>query len=639
LFITYRDGAPSFPGYFTQEPYFDVDNIQILRGPQGTVVGQNSTGGAVFVNTKDPVIGAFGGYAQASLGNYHDLGMQAAVNAPISDTSAARVALFTEHRNSFYDITGPFGSDYNFNKGDQHLYAGRLSLLFKPTDALTIVSKTDVDYLNMGAYPADVYTNRFENLPYGSSTPNPDHTDLFDLHLNAPQAARDKFFREILRAEYETSSGIRLRSVSAFAKGNIMYKADLDGTASDAPHPLGGGVRNWTFFDDVDERQISQEFNVISPDDQRFTWLAGAFGVWNHYDFKKPYKLGWNVCYPYDIGACKYLLQGTNNTRSLALFGEVGYKITPELKLEVGGRYTWSRTENDVDVLFYTLPVTDNESDTFKNFSYKVSLGWDINPNHFLYAFVATGFRPGGLNVPLPSIYGINAAPFDSEKVQSFEAGWKGQFANGKIRATVNGFYNNYKDFQVGIGYPQFPIAAVEVNVPDTTKIYGAEAEISAHLDRLSLSAGFNILHSELGEFYAVDPRTVSVVGCDPENGPESSTCIDLTGRRQTYAPNFTFNASASYEIPIGQSDTLTPTINYGHIGSQWATLFQRKDRGDLLEARKIVNAELAWNHGSWTVTAYGTNLTDQHYVAALNSNLDFAGAPRQYGIKVNKQF
>ena len=99
-----------------------------------------------------------------------------------------------------------------------------------------------------------------------------------------------------------------------------------------------------------------------------------------------------------------------------------------------------------------------------------MSLGWKADDDHFLYAFVATGFRPGGLNVPV----GLGLpAPFEPEEVTSFEAGWKANFAKGKIRTTVNGFYNDYHNFQVIIGYPTFPTFGIELNVEDATKIYG----------------------------------------------------------------------------------------------------------------------------------------------------------------------
>ena len=220
--ITYRDGAPTFPGYFQGEPYYDIANIQVLRGPQGTIVGQNATGGAVFVNSNDPKIdGGVHGYAQAHYGNYNELGGEFAVNIPISSTLAARVAVYGQRRDSFYHITGPGGAPYTHKKGYQRLAAGRFSFLWKPTSQLTVLWKTDLDYLNFGAYPADPYTDRFRTLP-GSTTPNPNYRDLFNITANSPMGARDKFWRSILRGEYQLDSGIRLRSVSALSKGETF---------------------------------------------------------------------------------------------------------------------------------------------------------------------------------------------------------------------------------------------------------------------------------------------------------------------------------------------------------------------------------------------------------------------------------
>ena len=630
--ITYRDGAPTFPGYFQLEPYYDVANIQVLRGPQGTIVGQNATGGAVFVNSNDPVIGGgYRGYVQAHVGNYSEFGAQGAVNLPVSDTFAARVALYGLRRNGFYDITGPGGGDYDGNNGDQRHLAGRISFLFKPTAQLTVSSKTDLVYLDMGAYPATPFRNFYRNFPIGSDTPNPTYSDLYDITANSPQEARDKFWRSILRVNYEFDGGLQLRSVSAYAKGNTKYRADLDGTNATAP-----ASADRTFFDNVDERQFSQELTLISPDTGRFTYLLGAFGVWNKYNFLPPFQ------FVSDISsapgpASEYRLQGTNPNRSLAAFGQVGFAITPQLKLEVGGRYTASRSTNHVDILQFGLPIEAEQKTKSDDFSYKVSLGWEATPDHYLYGFVATGFKPGGLNVPV----GLGQPePFGPETVKSFEAGWKGNFVNGRLRTTLTGFYNRYRDFQAIIGNPTLPVFGLEINVPGTTKIYGVEAEAEARFGRLGIDVGVSVLHSEIGEFYALDQRgTLSFAPCLPETGPVTPLCLDLTGNDQTYAPKFTLNASAHYAIPLGGDRTLTPRVSYGHIGAQWATLFQNRLRGDRIPARDIINAQIELAMGSVAITAYATNLTDEHYPAALNSGLYFAASPRQYGIKVLKSF
>lgn len=657
--ITYRDGVPTFPGYVQGEPYYDIANIQVLRGPQGTIVGQNATGGAVFVNSNDPVVGGgVHGYVQANYGNYNDAGAQGAINLPMGDTFAVRISAYGERRDGFFNIKGPGGAAYTGHNGDLKMYAGRFSFLWKPSDNFSILSKTDLAYMNFGGYPATPYWQTMKTLPNGSA--NPRYNDLFNLTANAPNQSRDKMIRSVLRMEYVTDGGVKFRSITSFQDASTVYGTDLDGTSSDFVSPITGTASNTYFYDNVREKQVSQEFDIISPDNQRFTWLLGASGLWNTYTFPAPFdNFDINTCYPYDATVapqCHYRLKGQNPERSLAVFGQLGFNITSNLKLEVGGRYTASRSTNHVDVQQYANPVysplavppyyyisgytpvliRDDQTVSSDNFSYKVSLGWKVSPSQYLYGFVATGFRPGGLNVPV----GLGLpAPFEPEKVTSFEGGWKANFAGGHLRTTIDGFYNDYKNFQVIIGYPTYPTFGIELNVPHSTKIYGFEAEMEAHFGGFSFDAGINVLHSELGEFYASDPRISTTVPCAPLTGPTSAGCIALKGREQTYAPNFTFNVGAEYRIDLGGSDSLTPRVNYGHVDPQWATLFENVSRGDRLTQRDILNAQLAWQHGTWTVTAYGSNLGNQHYAGALNSGLYFAGPPRQYGVKVMKLF
>ena len=182
-------------------------------------------------------------------------------------------------------------------------------------------------------------------------------------------------------------------------------------------------------------------------------------------------------------------------------------------------------------------------------------------------------------------------------------------------------------------------MVSLELNDPNPTKLYGFEAEAQAVFGALSFDAGVGLMHSSLGTFYATDPRIVSFAPCSPTTGPSSASCFDLAGHSQTYAPNFTLNLGAQYVFNIGDGDTLTPRVNFSHQSAQWATLFENPALGDRLAQRNILNAQLAWNRGDWTVTLYGTNLTDDQYVAALNTNLDFAGPPRQFGIRLTKAF
>jgi iron complex outermembrane recepter protein len=601
--ITYRDGVATFPGYFTAEPYYDIASVEVLRGPQGTFVGQNATGGAVFITSNDPEIGgSVDGYVLGQIGNYSDFALQGAINLPISDTFAARIAFNGEQRDSFYDIAGPYTGDDGVR-----IASGRLGLNWDPAGGWSVLFKMDYNYLDLSAYNADP-----------ANSPN----DIFDISANADLLARDHFLRSVLKIEYEFDNGIILRSISGYQDGNTAYRADLDGTSA--------GFN--TFRDSVDETIHSEEINLISPDTGRFTWVLGAYLQKDKYNFLPGQFV---IGVPAGNPASEYTLEGTNPKDASAFFGQVKFRLSDSFELELGARYSKHRTENDVSVVQYGTPIEDQQKADFSDTSGKIALNWFVDDNNYLYAFVASGFRPGGLNVPV----GLGQPdPFDAETVTDYEIGWKGSWASGHVRTQLNAYRNEYDKFQVIIGYPDFPVFGIELNTIGTTKISGFEAQVQALFGGFSLDAGLGAMSTELGTFYATDPRLATTVSCDPATGPESATCINLKGTDQTYAPDFTFNIGMQYDFMVGK-DTITPRLNFGHVASQWATLFENESLGDKIEARNIFGGQIAWQHEDYTATLYATNLTDQHYVGALNSGLRFGGPPRQYGLRVTKTF
>ena len=653
--ITYRDGVATFPGYIAEEPYYDVASLEVLRGPQGTFAGQNAIGGAVFVTTTNPVIGGgYDGYVQAQAGNYYDFGLQGAMNVPIDDDLAGRVAFFSETRSSFYDITEPNGSKYTGNPGDAHWGTGRISLLWQPKDSLSVLFKTDFGLLDNGAYPADPFSDRFKTI---GGVPNPNYTDLFNITANQGQLAQDEYVRTSVKVDYVLPSDITLQSISAYQLGNTAYKADLygpiclaqvAGTGCSLPvvpsgYYLDTKDYSWSFGDSVDETIWSEEINLISSDTGWFSWVVGGFAQSDVYDFLSPatkdFAINQGGPPPYALG--RYILQGSNPESDLSAFAQTTFKLPAGFEVQLGGRYSATTTENkNVYINQYGLPLLDNQSASSNNFSYKGSLNWTVDDTNFLYGFIATGFKPGGLNVPVGTTPPFSTpAAFTPETVVNYEAGWKTSFLDGHLLSQFDGYYNNFHDFQVIIGYPSIPVFGFEVNDPNPTKLYGLEESLQAAFGDLSLDGNLGLMHSSLGTFYATDPRIASGLSCNPAKGPSSATCFDLGGHPQTYAPNFTANLSAQYVFRLEGGDTLTPRVNFAYESGQWATLFDNPALGDNLSARRILGAQLAFTHGSYVLTAYATNLTDQHYVEALNTSLDFAGPPRQFGIRLLKSF
>ena len=681
--VTYRDGASTFPGYLTDEPYYDIANVEVYRGPQGTFVGQNATGGAVFVTTNDPTLGGgYGGYAQAQYGNYNDAELQGAVDIPITDDLAIRISGYGERRDSFYTMIDRDPADNcphnqyvgckpGYNDADLNEAAGRLSVLWKPSQDLTVSLKYDALYQDFGAAPGVPFSQLLPAgtpvLPYG--TLNPYHnSNLFDVTANAPEGRMDREQRAILKVDYTFGNGIKLQSISDYNFGNGRWRTDLDssdyGNPSDFPY--FGSTSDWTFFDSVDETVYSQEFDLISPDNRPITWVMGAYGQENYYGWLPPYQFYITVgprlgsdptpnpgnLYQYT----SYTFQGHTSNEDYAGFGQIDAKLGDGFSVSLGGRWTETRSHNAVDLWNYgngfgvtTLTPTvidDNESQQSSALTYKAAIDWAPNDGDFLYAFVATGYTGGGLNTFVNATGG--PSPFNKVTDTDFEAGWKrSSWLDGHLRTELDAFYTDYDHFQVTLSDPNAPMNTYEINLPKTTKIYGAEGDAEASFGQFSLNANIGLLKSSIGNFWTIDPRysllagafTAPLFTCNANTGGNNPYCVNVKGHPITYAPDFTFNVGAQYAFKIGNGDTLTPRISFAHVAPQWASIFDNPALGDTLGARNLLGAQLEYETGSWLFALYGDNLTNQQYVASNNSGTLYAGAPRMFGIRITKVF
>jgi iron complex outermembrane recepter protein len=678
--VTYRDGVSTFPGYLTGEPYYDIKSVEVYRGPQGTFVGQNATGGAVFVTTNDPDIGGgYSGYVTAQYGNYNDAQLQGAVNIPLTDDLAIRVAAFGERQDSFYNITDSDPADacpHDRYVGCKPGYtnpglregAGRLSLLWEPTSNFTLSFKYDALYQNYGVAPAVPYSNL---LPVGAPVApygflNPYHNkNLFDISANAPMGRDDREQRAILKMDYTFADGIKLQSISDYNVGNGNWKTDLDLTSLPAGNPgdfpYFGTTNNWTFYDSVDEKIYSEEINLVSPDNQPITWVAGLYGQENDYIWNSPYQYYIAVGPRFPGGPtpnasnfyqyASYTFQGKTTNVDLAGFGQVAAKLGDGWEISLGGRWTETRSHNNADFWNYgngfgvtTLsptPILDIQTQKSQALTYKAAIDWAVNDNDYLYAFVATGYTGGGLNTFTSSAGG--PAPFGKVTDTDYEAGWKrNSWFDGHLRTELDAFYTNYDHFQITLSDPSVPLNTYEINLPKTTSIYGAEGEAQAVFGQLSFTATGGLLKSSLGNYWAVDPRynEIAFGTCLPSTGGTDPYCVNVKGHPVTYAPSVTYNFSAQYIFDVGgNGDTFTPRVNFAHVSSQWASIFDNSSLGDHLGVRNLLGAQLEYQTNGWFVTLYADNATDQQYVASNNSGGLYAGTPRQYGIRLSKSF
>jgi iron complex outermembrane receptor protein len=621
--VTYRDGVATLPGYFQSEPYYDIASVEVLRGPQGTFAGGNATGGAIFITEANPTFDDVNGYFLAQYGNYDDVKLQGALNIPHSDTLAIRFAGNMERRDTFYDVSGPFTG----NPGNRRDYSARASIAWEPNANLRVLLKGDYNNIEYGGLPAGLATATGDPLKVAN---------------NAPLSGGDEFGRVVLNAAYKFDNGLTLRSITGYQRGTTHISYDADGTAATGTPTAPAS----NFRDNISEEIWSQEVNIVSPDTGPFTWVLG--GYYQHDLITIPANGGYIVDQSPNVFAPLVFdttIEGTNPKTALAAFGQVGYELIDGLQLQVGARYSRTTSANDAvaKAIFPGFPaplltLVQKDKTVDHNLNGKVALNWTLDPSNFLYAFVATGTKQGGLNGP--NVIGRTPLAFDPEDVTDFELGWKGTWLGGRLRTQIGGYYNIYKSFQVNIVDPISPSISSIVNVPGKTKLYGLEASAQGSLGRLQFDFSGSISNSKLGTFFAADPRFGGVaLVCNPESGPVTVRCLDLTGNEQAYAPKFTLSSGVQYAMPVGETATLTPRVDFAHIAAAWGSLFQNRILGDRLEARNILNAQLTFATGDWSIAAYGTNVTDQHYVAAINGTRRLAGAPRQYGVRVSKSF
>lgn len=628
---SYRDGLWQ-PPVTTTTGFYDIASVEVLRGPQGTFVGSNSTGGAIFINSRSPDFSGMHGQIEAQGGNYADVGATGAVNLPIDSQWAARIAFNIERRDSFYrNISSsptPDGAEFN-TPGALDEKDLRVGLLWKPNDQLQVLLKSDFTDKSTGGYPM----KPIPTTAYAPYAP----VDPFTLNYDQYTKNDELTSRNSLEIRWQPSpDGITFRSLSGYQYMVIRNIYDID--ATDATLATTG-LPAQSEFQNVIERPISEEINVISPDSGRLSWILGGYYL---HDTRE---VGLDIrseTFPQHTFVNLF-----TTIQDEAVFGQVSYKVLPRLELQVGGRFTHDSLENpagngiNVGPGAVFIPGSGSHADNV--WTGKVALNWTPNDDNFLYAFAAKGFKAGGFDT------GFVPVQFQPEVVWDYEIGWKTYFFDRHLRTQIGGFWNNYQDLQVSVLHPESGLTSL-ANIGKST-IKGGEAQVEGQFGGLRIDAGGAYVNSTLGAISLVNTRLIpggGAINLGPQCGPGipgPPACFDYTpftvsvnGKANPYSPTWTFNAGVEYAFDIGGGATLTPRINFAYVGSQWTTLIEVPTT-DLLPAYQIWNASLTYANGDWRVQGYVNNLANKVYVNGQFGNDEFFGNPRQFGVRVSRTF
>jgi iron complex outermembrane receptor protein len=630
---TYYDGLFQVPIVSTNQLY-DIADVEVLRGPQGTLVGSNSTGGAIFMNTQSPKLGETAGYIRAGAGNYHGALAEGAVSLPVDDVLSFRLAGMYNSHESFYRSVGPAYTD----AGSLYERSGRLGVLFKP-GALQILGKVEYTERQTGGYAS----TPVPGSQYAPFAP----TDPFDLAFDTPNLNHERGMISLVELRYELDNGLTLRSLSGYQDKNIHNLLDYDGTAQDTP-----ADPQLLWDQHVRERQWTQEVNILSPTAGNYNWVAGAYFQRNKIDVNIEEQ---GATGP---GGPTLFIFVPQKKTTTGWFGQVNFKLTPQWELQTGVRYSTFKVDGTgyVSLLLPTpvcgiigLPaeargcgVSDaSGAEQDGRATGKVALNYKPDENNLLYAFVARGYKQGGFN--------SRTSTFDPETVLDYELGWKASLLERHVTTQLGGFYYNYHNFQFQTLNLTNGLNGVQ-NLP-TADIYGVEGSLQAQMAGWQAELGASYVHSNQpspGPFVNGHLLPPGVQG--PQCAPgETTGCFDYTSYLHTgssgpnlYSPKWTANAGVQYTLRVGGTATLTPRLNYAYLSGQFTSLTYSTVT-DYLPARGLLSAFLTFDVGEhWSAEAFGTNLADKVYrtgQGGSGANYYFYGAPRQFGARLRYRF
>jgi iron complex outermembrane receptor protein len=650
-------------------PFYDIADVEVLRGPQGTYIGASSTGGAVLINSANPNFNGLSGYAETLFGDYADKKVTGAVNLPINDTMAARIAFNYETRNSFYkDI----GADYDPLPGKPFSDPGqldnqniRISYLWKPTDNFQALLKFEFNHSNTDGTPdqpnQNVYLNpatgTFNHSPYyaysthSPFTLNDDVGDRADVEVNNIYG---------LELKYTLPGDIVLRSMTGLQHNDVYQTVDVDATcaATCVPVALQGEYPGVYTHHTIgpNNNYKSQEFNLTSSADGPFTWIVGG---WYFYRDTPVELVQYNSGYP-DLTNAATAPEGVTGQvqqivtigaieRTSGIFADAKYKFTSQWEVELGVRGNHDDNSN-YGAIEVNLPAVAGggqlyipNTGSYKQTTPTAKLGVNYTPieNQFLYAFVARGYKAGGINNAVTP----NFAP---EHVTDYEVGWKSKLFDDHLITDIGGFWMNYQGLQQPIIQVGTNTGQAEITNLGDSKIKGIEATIQGRAAGFTAELDLAYDKSTLGGInaiatYELGPNAGSLGRQCPPG--VTTGCFNytpyiqnLSGEQNPYAPEFTANLSVDYAIPVGDNATLRPKLTFEHMDKQYASIFQ-KDNYYLMGARELLNGSLNWESNPWLVQVYCNNLTDRLYVSGYTGNIEYYGNPRQIGIRVNRTF
>jgi iron complex outermembrane receptor protein len=666
---------------------FDLDAIEVLRGPQGTLWGRNSTVGAVNMQTVKPEIGSNAGNFELGYGNYTRIGARGAFNIPLSNTMAMRVAVVHEQHDGYVDYQAPvipslaaqqaaaapaiaawnaahplypigfkpinennyIRNGQKYNAQDQS--AVRLSFLWQPSADL----KWNIAY--------EHYVDR--------GTPNinllqqqrPGQAFWSALVDTAPNVNRDSNSVRS-RVDYQINPDVALAYIAGYSRFNGSSTFDQDGGANPATSFLtatnnfgsSGYQANNTVWSKY--KNYSHELEIMSTGKRDVDWLLGLYyaNEDNGIRFDIPIMNGT------ENGTVSWqgsFIQPKETVDSKAAFGQATWNVSDQWHLTGGFRYTSDKRENigglgngwsnydtvpQVPVSPSLNPLVLGGNNGFTPYSFNsgsysdnkltglARVTYDIDKNNMVFASVSTGYKSGGLQ--------DGGRPYGAETLTNYEVGSKSTFLGGKVRMNNSAYYSKFKDFQFSapVTNPDGTRGLATNNAEGAT-VWGLETEIAAKItpeDRVQFTASYS---SAKLKHLIGGSNDYNLPACPIK---DIATCLDVSGNTMPHAPKFSAQLQYQHSFAL-ENGTLIPRISTHYETASWLSVFNLGDP-DRQKAYNRTDLGLRYDASSkWYLDAFVRNVEDGKIkTSAMNANGPWQAQylpPRTFGINVGRSF
>ena len=662
------DGVPQFFSMGALVDLYDIQRVEVLRGPQGTLFGANTTGGVVNIVTAQPT-GEWGGQFEASYGNYNHMLAAGSFDMPVvKDLLAAKFTFSHDQRDGFFtNVVG--GGDAG--RKNTTIMRGYLKLTPASNFDATLIGEYDVGRngapaFQIGASPAEV-----------GPTPNPNDGDATQFYpaesLYLPPDVKGYDNPCPSRFTQCRSTGkLRTANNSVPDTSNLdTYRATL--TMNWRETPIGDitsitGYKYFRVFEFTDQDQgvlfladtkrkttgwqFSQELRTSAKITDAINIVAGGFYLKDHYHHYQDFRIQFAA-----PGLLQVNTQDQDNY-SISGFAQAYAQVTDRLKLQAGVRYTHERTSMlaSTDTSLNLSGTTDylgtgniplgsvappRGTKSWNNVGWKFGADYKLAQSILGYASWARGFKSGGFTGRIGIAQDLG--PYNPEKVDTYEVGLKTDLLDRHLRFNLGGFYTNYRNLQIAqIYFISDPVTGLPVqgntilNAGKAT-IKGFEAEATAlPFEHLTLTGSLAYLDAKYKRFLYVNPFTVDAA--NPTGVPQ-----DLKGNPLQNSPKWAATAGFTYDIPIGENKVQLHLL-YAYTASKYLSSINNSPRSKI-QPTHMLDGNLDFiTTARFQVGLWGRNLLDKRYIQSVFDNFGYAGLvsyqnPREFGVDAKFQF